>query len=127
MSLYELVFIIRQDVSSSDVDRITDDFIKIIKNDGGSLVKNEYWGLRSLAYEINNNKKGHYTLLGFEGNGAIVNELERKMKLSEDVIRYMTHNVEAISKEPSPILRGKNPDEEVAIDVTLSKENIEQI
>jgi small subunit ribosomal protein S6 len=125
MSLYELVFIIRQDVSSNDVDKITDDFIKIIKNDGGSIIKNEYWGLRSLSYEINNNKKGHYTLLGFEGNGAIVSELERKMKLSEDVIRFMTHNVEEISKEPSPILRGKSPDDDIAIDVTLSKANLD--
>jgi len=125
MSKYELVFIIRQDVSSSDVDKITDEFIKIIKNDNGVLIKNEYWGLRSLAYEIQNNKKGHYTLLGFEGTGATVNELERKMKLSEDVIRFMTHSVETISKEPSPILRGKSMDDEVAIDVTLSKANIE--
>jgi small subunit ribosomal protein S6 len=125
MSLYELVFIIRQDVSSNDVDKITDEFIKIIKNDGGSVIKNEYWGLRSLSYEINNNKKGHYTLLGFEGNGAIVSELERKMKLSEDVIRFMTHNVEEISKEPSPILRGKSPDDDIAIDVTLSKANLD--
>ena len=125
MSLYELVFIIRQDVSSSDVDRITDDFIKIITNEGGSLVKNEYWGLRSLAYEIDNNKKGHYPLLGYEGTGAIVNELERKMKLSEDVIRFMTHNVETIESEPSPILRGKNQDEEFAIDVTLNKANLD--
>jgi len=125
MSLYELVFIIRQDVSSSDVDRITDDFIKIIKNEGGSLIKNEYWGLRNLAYEIDNNKKGHYTLIGFEGNGAVVTELERKMKLSEDIIRFMTHNVEEVSSEPSPILRGKSQDDEVAIDVTLSKANID--
>lgn len=125
MSLYELVFIIRQDVSSSDVDRITDDFIKIIKKENGNLVKNEYWGLRSLAYEIDNNKKGHYTLLGFEGNGAIVNEIERKMKLSEDVIRFMTHNVESLSTEPSPILRGKSQDDEIAIDVTLNKANLD--
>lgn len=125
MSLYELVFIIRQDVSSSDVDRITDDFIKIIGNEGGKLIKNEYWGLRSLAYEIDNNKKGHYTLLGFEGNGAVVNELERKMKLSEDIIRFMTHNVEAISTDPSPILRGKSQDDEIAIDVTLNKANLD--
>lgn len=125
MSLYELVFIIRQDVSSNDVDKITDDFIKIIKNDGGEIIKNEYWGLRNLSYEINNNKKGHYTLLGFEGNGSIVSEVERKMKLSEDIIRFMTHNVEEISKEPSPILRGKNPDDEIAIDVTLSKANLD--
>ena len=127
MSLYESVFIIRQDVSSSDVDRITEDFIKIIKSAEGSLIKNEYWGLRALAYEIQNNKKGHYVLLGFEADGATVNELDRKMKLSEDVIRFMTHNVEEISQEVSPILRGRSPENEITIDVTLNKADLEQI
>ncbi|MES2215146.1 MAG: 30S ribosomal protein S6 [Pseudomonadota bacterium] len=127
MSLYELVFIIRQDVSSSDVDRITEDFSKIIKTAGGSIIKNEYWGLRTLAYEINNNKKGHYILLGFETDAATINELDRKMKLSEDVIRFMVHNVEEISAEVSPILRGKNAENEIAIDVTLNKADLESI
>ncbi len=125
MSLYELVFVIRQDISSNDVDKITDDFIKIITAEGGSVKKNEYWGLRSLAYEINNNKKGHYTLLGFEAMPAVVLELERKIKLSEDVIRYMTLNVESISAEPSAILRSKAGGDDVAIDVTLNKDSLE--
>jgi small subunit ribosomal protein S6 len=127
MSLYELVFIIRQDVSSSDVDRITEDFSKIIKSSGGSIIKNEYWGLRTLAYEIDNNKKGHYTLLGFESDAATVNELDRKMRLSEDVIRFMTHNVEEISAEVSPILRGRATENETAIDVTLNKPDLDTI
>lgn len=125
MSLYELVFVIRQDISSNDVDKITDDFIKIITTEGGSIKKNEYWGLRNLAYEINSNKKGHYTLLGFEAAPAVVLELERKIKLSEDVIRYMTLNVESISAEPSAILRNKAGGDDVAIDVTLNKDSLE--
>lgn len=125
MSLYELVFIIRQDVSSNDVDRITDDFSKIITNDGGLIKKNEYWGLRNLAYEIDNNKKGHYILLGFEAKSDVVLELERKIKLSEDVIRYMTLRVESLSNEPSAILRSKNSDSEVSIDVTLNRDSID--
>lgn len=125
MSLYELVFIIRQDISSNDVDRITDEFTKIITENGGSFKKSEYWGLRNLAYEIDNNKKGHYTLLGFEASHAAVLELERKIKLSEDVIRYMTLSVDAISNEPSAILKSRSSGDEVAIDVTLSKENLE--
>lgn len=125
MSLYELVFVIRQDISSNDVDKITDDFIKIITAEGGSIKKNEYWGLRNLAYEINNNKKGHYTLLGFEAAPAVVVELERKIKLSEDVIRYMTLNVESISSEPSAILRSKAGGDDIAIDVTLNKDSLE--
>lgn len=125
MPLYESVYILRQDISSNDVDRITDDFINIIKNGGGSLIKNEYWGLRNLAYEINNNKKGHYVLLAFDSDVPSLREFERKMKLSEDVIRFMTHNVEEISNEPSPILRGHNQENEIAVDVTLSKSNLE--
>jgi small subunit ribosomal protein S6 len=120
MPLYESVFIIRQDMSSSDVDKITDDFVNIIKNEKGSIVKTEYWGLRNLAYEIDNNKKGHYVFLGFEGNGDVVNELQRKMKLSENIIRYMTQNVKSISSDASPILKGKSDDNN-AIDVTLTK------
>ncbi|MBP7189955.1 MAG: 30S ribosomal protein S6 [Rickettsiaceae bacterium] len=125
MSLYELVFIIRQDVSSNDVDRITDEFSKIITNDGGLLKKNEYWGLRSLAYEIDNNKKGHYILLGFDAKPSVIPELERKIKLSEDVIRYVTIKVDSMSSEPSAILRNKNSDNDVSIDVTLNRDNIE--
>lgn len=125
MSLYELVFVIRQDISSNDVDKITDDFIKIITSEGGSVKKNEYWGLRNLAYEINNNKKGHYTLLAFEAKPAVVKELERKIKLSEDVIRYMTLAVESISDQPSAILRSKGGSDDVAIDVTLNKDNLD--
>jgi small subunit ribosomal protein S6 len=125
MPLYESVYILRQDISSNDVDKITDDFINIIQRDGGSIVKNEYWGLRSLAYEINNNKKGHYVLLAFDADVPSLREFERKMKLSEDVIRFMTHNVEEISKDPSPILRGHSQENEIAVDVTLSKANLE--
>jgi small subunit ribosomal protein S6 len=125
MSLYELVFVIRQDISSNDVDKITDDFIKIITTEGGSVKKNEYWGLRNLAYEINNNKKGHYTLLGFEAMPAVVKELERKIKLSEDVIRYMTLAVESISDQPSAILRSKTGADDITIDVTLNKDSLD--
>ncbi len=125
MSLYELVFIIRQDIASNDVDRITDEFSKIITDNGGSLIKTEYWGLRNLSYEIDNNKKGHYTLLGFDASHDVVLELERKIKLSEDVIRYMTLSVDSISKDPSAILKSNSSDNEISIDVTLNKESLE--
>lgn len=121
MSLYESVFIIRQDVSSVDLDKITEGFIEVIKNNKGKVVKQEYWGLRSLAYEINNNRKGHYTLLGLDAEPAAIAEMERKMKFSIDVIRFMTQRVEEISKDPSPIIKnGSNADEET-VDVTASK------
>jgi small subunit ribosomal protein S6 len=119
MALYETIFIIRQDVSSSDVDKITEDFSAILEKNGAKLIKNEYWGLRNLAYDINNNKKGHYVLFGIDSNSDAISELERKMKYSEDIIRYLTLKVESISSEPSAILRGKVEGFEDTIDVTI--------
>ncbi len=118
MPLYESVFIIRQDVSSADLDKITDGFVEVIKANGGELVKQEYWGIRNLAYEINNNRKGHYVLLGLNALPAAIAEMERKMKYSIDVIRFLTQRVEEISKEPSPILRNDRVEVEEVVDVT---------
>jgi len=118
MPLYESVFIIRQDVSSADLDKITDGFVEIIKANGGELAKQEYWGIRNLAYEINNNRKGHYVLLGLNASPAAIAEMERKMKYSIDVIRFLTQRVTEISQEPSPILRSHASDVEEVVDVT---------
>lgn len=119
MPLYESIMIIRQDVSSADVDSLVAKFQEIIEAHEGKVVKNEYWGLRSLAYEIQKNKKGHYVLLGIEAPFEAISEFQRRAKLSEDVLRNVVVNVEEISKEPSPILRTKSAsDIEVTIDVT---------
>ena len=122
MSLYELVFIIRPEVSSADIDKITNDFVKIVNDNGGKVEKNEYWGLKVFEYEINNYKKGHYIFLGLNIDSTVLKEIERKMKLSEDVLRSLSTKVEAITADPSPILRGKSYDTEEIIDVTSNKE-----
>ncbi|MGV2432666.1 MAG UNVERIFIED_CONTAM: 30S ribosomal protein S6 [Rickettsiaceae bacterium] len=122
MPLYETVFIIRQDVSSADLDKITESFLDIIKNNNGEIVKQEYWGIRNLAYEINNNRKGHYVFLGTNSPTAAIAEMERKMKYSIDVIRFMTQRVEEISKDVSPILKNNNVEIEEIVDVTVLKD-----
>jgi small subunit ribosomal protein S6 len=122
MAFYESIIVIRQDVSSSDVDKIADDFIKIIKDHKGSVLKTEYWGLRTLAYEIKNNKKGHYYFMGIEADNVLVKELGRKIKLSESVIRSSLVKVKEISKAPSPILRTKSLDLEETVDVTINQQ-----
>lgn len=122
MAFYELIIVIRQDVSSSDVDKIADDFIKIIKDHKGTVLKTEYWGLRTLAYEIKNNKKGHYYFMGIEADNVLVKELGRKIKLSESVIRSSLVKVKKISKDHSPILRTKSLDLEETVDVTISQQ-----
>jgi small subunit ribosomal protein S6 len=122
MAFYESIIVIRQDVSSSDVDKIADDFVKIIKEHNGNVLKTEYWGLRTLAYEIKNNKKGHYYFMGIEADNALVKELGRKIKLSESVIRSSLVKVKKISQEPSPILRTKSLDLEETVDVTINQQ-----
>ncbi|MBY0533611.1 30S ribosomal protein S6 [Candidatus Megaera venefica] len=121
MAFYESIIIIRQDVSSADVDKIVDDLKQVIKNYDGNVVKTEYWGLRTLAYEIQNNKKGHYYFMGIEANKPLLDELDRKTKLSESIIRTSLVRVDAISKDPSPILRAKSSDDENIVDVTSNR------
>lgn len=123
MSFYELTFIIRHDVSLNDIDKIVDDFTKIIKDNNGNVIKKEYWGLRTLAYKIGNNKKGHYYFLGLEIPGAskdATKELERKMKLNENIIRFLTIKVDSISNEASPILKNQNTENTLVVDVTVN-------
>lgn len=120
MSLYEVIFILRQDLATSEVDTIIEDFNKIIKDNGGNVSKTEYWGLRNLSYEIKKNKKGHYVFLGVEAPGTLVKELQRKMKINENVIRYIVVRVEELDKDSSPILKGQIDYIENSIDVTTA-------
>ena len=119
MAFYESILIIRQDISSSDVDKTVNDLTKIVTDYDGKVVKKEYWGLRSLAYEIDNNKKAHYYLIAIEANNPLLAELDRKTKLSESIIRFSIVKVDSISKDPSPILKEENTQGEDTIDVTV--------
>jgi len=108
MALYESTFIIRSDVTSQDVDKIADNFSAIATDNGGKVVKKEYWGLRSLAYKINKGKRGHYLFLGLDANGDAIAEITRKANINEDVIRNVNIKVDAISKDPSPVMKAAN-------------------
>ena len=105
MPLYESIFIARQDVPTTQVEALTKIFSDIVEKDGGKIVKTEAWGLRNLAYRINKNKKGHYVLMALDAPPAAIAEMERNMKLNEDVLRYMTVRVEQHEAGPSAILR----------------------
>ena len=107
MPLYENVFIARQDVSAAQVDTLADQFTSLLQEHGGEVKKKEYWGLRSLTYRIKKNRKGHYVLLNIDAPTAAVQEMERTMRINEDVIRYLTVRVDELEEEPSIILRSK--------------------
>ncbi len=105
MPLYEHTFIARQDISPQQVEALTEEAKKIVEDKGGKTVKEEYWGLRSLQYRIKKNRKGHYQLLGLDAPAEAVHELERQLRIHDDVLRYMTIKVEEIDPEtPSAIL-----------------------
>ncbi len=108
MPLYECVFIARQDISSNQVEGLVGQFTGIIEENGGQVAKTEMWGLRNLAYKINKNRKGHYALLNLDAPAAAVHEMERNMRLSEDVIRYLTIRLEEIEEGPSIVMQSKH-------------------
>ncbi len=107
MSFYESGFIARQDISASQVDALADQFVTIIKDGGGNVTKKEYWGLKTLAYRIKKNRKGHYTLFNIDAPPPAVLEMERNMLLQEDVLRYLTIKVEELEEGPSVVMRGR--------------------
>lgn len=107
MPLYENVFIARQDISGAQVDALADSFTQLIADNGGEVKKREYWGLRNLAYRMRKNRKGHYVLLNVAAPPAAVAELERTMRINEDVIRYLTIRVEALEEGPSTIMQSR--------------------
>ena len=105
MRLYECVFIIRQDLSSAQVDSITAEFCAIITDHKGAVKKQEYWGLKTMAYKIKKNRKGHYVMLNFEADGVAVAELDRRLGLNEDVLRALITSIDAIDPEPSIMMK----------------------
>jgi small subunit ribosomal protein S6 len=105
MPLYEHVFIARQDLAQAQVDALAEAATKIVEDAGGKVVKTETWGLRSLAYRIAKNRKGHYVMLDFDAPAAAVAELERQTQINEDVIRYMTVRVDEHEQGPSAMMR----------------------
>lgn len=105
MRLYECVIIARQDVSAGQVDELVNEFCSIIENDGGSIRRREYWGLRSLAYRIKKNRKGHYILLNIETVPKTLKEFERIMGLNEDILRFMTIGIDKLEEGPSVMMQ----------------------
>ena len=101
MALYEHMLIARQDISAQAVDALATHLKTIIETEGGKVEKQEYWGLRSLAYRIKKNRKGHYVLLNLNAPANAISELERQLKINEDVLRFITVRVEAFEQSNS--------------------------
>lgn len=105
MPLYEHVFLARQDASPQQVEELTAQIKGVIEQMGGKVSKTESWGIRSLTYRMNKNRKAHFTLLNIDGPAAIVAEVERQERIHEDVLRYLTVRVDELEDGPSAMMR----------------------
>ena len=107
MALYEHTVMSRQDISAQQAEALNETIKGLIEQGGGAVAKIEYWGLRNLSYPINKQRKGHYTLLNIDGPAEAIAELERRQRISDDTIRYMTVKVDKLDDEPSPMMGRK--------------------
>jgi small subunit ribosomal protein S6 len=112
MPLYEHVFLARQDASAQQVEEFTTQITGVIEGLGGKVAKTESWGVRSLTYRMNKNRKAHFVLLNIDGPAAIVSEIERQERINEDIIRYLTVRVDELEEGPSAMMRKADRDRE---------------
>ena len=112
MPLYEHVFLARQDASPQQVEELTAQMTGIVEQAGGKVTKTENWGVRSLTYRMNKNRKAHFVLLNIDAPSAAIAEIERQERISEDVIRYLSVRVEELEEGPSAMMRKADRDRE---------------
>jgi small subunit ribosomal protein S6 len=105
MSLYEHVYLARQDASTQQVEELTAHLKSVVEGLGGKIAKTEYWGVKSLSYRLRKNRKAHFTLMNIEAPAAAINEIERLERLNEDVLRYLTIRVDELEEGPSAMMR----------------------
>ena len=105
MPLYEHVYLARQDVTAQQIDELNSQYQTVIEGLGGKVAKTEYWGVKSLSYRIQKNRKAHFVLLNIDAPPAALAEVERQESLSEDVLRYITIRVDEHEEGPSAMMR----------------------
>ena len=132
MPLYEHVFIARPDLSAQQAEGLIETYGNIIRSGGGSVGKTEYWGLRSLAYRIKRYRKGHYSLMNLDAPHEAVAEMERKMRLSSEVVRYLTISVNEHEETPSAVMisqneRGSRRDDDISDDIATIDEDLPDV
>lgn len=111
MPLYEHIFLARQDVTPQQVDAMVETYKGVLESNGGKVEKIENWGLKSLAYRIKKNRKAHFALFNIDGPAAAVAEMERQMRINEDILRFMTIRVEELETEPSVMMQKRDRDD----------------
>ena len=111
MPLYEHIFMARQDVTPQQVETMVDQYKGVIEQNGGTVEKTEMWGVKSLAYRIKKNRKAHFTMFNLNAPAPAVAEMERQMRINEDILRFMTIKVDELETEPSVMMQKRDRDE----------------
>ena len=111
MPLYEHIFMARQDVTPQQVETMVDQYKGVIEQNGGTVEKTEMWGVKSLAYRIKKNRKAHFTMFNLNAPAPAIAEMERQMRINEDILRFMTIKVEELETEPSVMMQKRDRDE----------------
>ena len=112
MALYEHIFLARQDVSAQQVEELTNTLTEVLTSNGGKVTKNEYWGVKTLSYRIRKNRKAHYSLLNIDAPHAAVAEMERQMRINEDILRFITIRVDELEEGPSAMMQKRDRDDD---------------
>ena len=112
MALYEHIFLARQDVTPQQVETLTEHIKSKIASLGGAVTKVEPWGLKSLAFRIKKNRKGHYSLLAIDAPADVVKEMERQLSINEDVLRFMSVKVDKFEQSSNKNRRDDRPEGE---------------
>ena len=107
MAIYECVYIARQELTAAQAEQLSKDLTKIVSSNSGEIKRQEYWGLRNLAYKIRKNRKGHYTMFHIEAPASAIEELERNMRLNEDILRYLTVKIDKLPDGPSVMMTAR--------------------
>ena len=107
MAIYECVYIARQELTAAQAEQLSKDLTKIVSSNSGEIKKQEYWGLRNLAYKIRKNRKGHYTMFHIEAPASAIEELERNMRLNEDILSYLTVKIDKLPDGPSVMMTAR--------------------
>ena len=107
MAIYECVYIARQELTAAQTEQLSTDLTKIVSSNNGEIKNQEYWGLRNLAYKIRKNRKGHYTMFHIEAPSSTIQELERNMRLNEDILRYLTVKIDKLPEGPSVMMTAR--------------------
>jgi small subunit ribosomal protein S6 len=111
LAYYECVFIARQDISATQVEGLCETFSKVISDNDGSVVNTENWGLRTLSYRINKNRKAHYVMFNIDAPAPAIHEMERQMRINEDILRYLTIKLDAFEEGPSVMMQSRQRDD----------------